>query len=251
VLQAKAVLIAAGGASWPRLGSDGLAAALLAGDGIAVSAFTPSNAGIRIEWSAALQRFAGTPLKRVAVFTGGERRMGEALIARQGLEGGVIYALSAAFRRAFNQGKADLAVDLRPDLTVAALAMRLSQRRKGESLATLLKRAAKLPPAAVALLREAGSPQNDPASLAAAIKAVPLRACGFNGLDRAISSAGGVPFSAVDEWLMVKHRPGLFLAGEILDWDAPTGGYLLQGCFSSAARAAEGIRRYLATGERP
>ncbi len=241
-----AVLLACGGASWPRLGSDGSFVPLLAALGISTIPFSPSNAGVLIDWSIGLQRHAGTPLKRIALRIGDTVRMGEAVITRGGLEGGLVYALSAAFRAAFVKTEtASFSLDLRPEESAKALAARLLRRRPGESLSTVLKRQLRLSPASIALLHESGRPPGAPEELAQRIKAVPLKATAFAGLDRAISSAGGVSLDDLDDWLMLKRRPGIFLAGEMLDWDAPTGGYLLQASFATAHRAAEGVMRYL------
>lgn len=235
-----ATVLALGGASWPRLGADGSWQAILGAAGAAIAPLQPANGGVRIGWSDHVAgRFAGTPLKRIAAACGDSHVRGEAMVTADGLEGGAIYALGPAIRAALAQGgSAPLMLDLRPDLTEAALAARLEDRGKGRSLATRLAKAG-LPPVAAGLMREAqGGPlPADPLALARLAKATPLAVTGLAGLERAISTAGGVRFDALDGW-MLRARPGLFLAGEMLDWDAPTGGYLLQACFASARAAA-------------
>ncbi|WP_404380059.1 NAD(P)/FAD-dependent oxidoreductase [Caenispirillum salinarum] len=241
-----AVLLALGGASWPRLGSDGAWAPLLADRGVALAPFRPSNCGFRVEWSAFLRdRHAGAPLKNVALSFGGRSVKGEMVVTAAGIEGGVVYALSAPLRDALDaEGAAVAHLDLKPDLPEAAVAERLAARRGGKSLAAHLKAALKFTPVMVALAHEVtdDATRADPARLAAALKALPLRLTGTAGLERAISSAGGVRFDAVDPaTLELAALPGVFVAGEMLDWEAPTGGYLLQGTFASARRAADGM----------
>ncbi len=243
---ADAVVLALGGASWPRLGSTGDWAEMLAAKGVEIVPFRPANCGVLVAWSASFRdRFAGTPLKTLALSFEGERVRGEAMIARYGLEGGGVYALSARLREAIaRDGRAVLELDLRPDVTEGALAAKLARPRAGQSLATFLRKAAGLSPVAVNLIREA-HPGGLPETLARAIKAVPIVLTGTQGLDRAISSAGGVAWSAVDAGLMLRALPGVFVAGEMLDWEAPTGGYLLQGCFATGVAAADGTARWL------
>jgi hypothetical protein len=227
----RATVLALGGASWPKLGSDGAWASLLPG----VAPFRPSNMGFRVAWSAHLRdRFAGQPLKRVALSFAGETRRGEAMITRDGIEGGLLYAFSAALREAIAQdGFADITLDLRPDLPRVALS------GGSQSLANQLRKQAGLSPVAVALVQEAlrgGAAQ----PVVELVKALPLRLTGAQGLERAISSAGGLDFDAS---LVVPGHPGLFACGEMLDWEAPTGGYLLQACFSTAVAAARAALR--------
>jgi hypothetical protein len=232
-----ATIMALGGASWPRLGSDGTWPALL--PGIATRPFAPSNMGFAIPWSEHLrQRFAGTPLKRIALSFGGVTQRGEAMITEAGIEGGAIYALSAALRDALvRQHGVTLQLDLRPDLSLADLTARLSGRQGSLSLANHLRRNAGLAPVGIALVQEAlkaGAQQNE---LAGLIKALPLQVTGCFPIARAISSAGGLSWSEVDENLMLRRLPGVFACGEMLDWEAPTGGYLLQACFSTGRAA--------------
>lgn len=245
-----ATLLALGGASWPRLGADGTWVGPLAARGIAITRLAPSNCGVAIAWSAAFRaRFQGQPLKRIAMSVDGGVHRGEAIVTRAGLEGGPVYALGPELRAALaRQGSAGLAIDLRPDLDTADLARRLARPRAKQSAATYLRKTAGLPAVAIGLLREStGGPlPHDADALAGLIKSAPLTVTGLAGMERAISTAGGVRLAQLDEQFMIPHMPGVFLAGEMLDWDAPTGGYLLQACFSTAIAAAEGIRRWLA-----
>ncbi|MDH7799573.1 MULTISPECIES: TIGR03862 family flavoprotein [unclassified Beijerinckia] len=238
---ADATVLALGGASWPRLGSDGSWAPVFENQGIAVAPLRPSNCGFEIDWSDHLrQRFAGTPLKNIALNFDGQQVRGEALVADYGIEGGAVYALSPLLREAIaRDGHATLTVDLRPDVDVEPLAARLAAPRGKASMSSHLRKAAGLGPVGSALLYEAGALPSEPAALAALIKALPLRLQRTRPIERAISSAGGISFSEVDEKLMLKHVPGVFLAGEMLDWEAPTGGYLLQACFATGFVAGE------------
>lgn len=237
-----ATVLALGGASWPRLGSDGAWTAWLPD----VAPFRPANMGFDVAWSPVMRGFAGQPLKGVALTFGDRTVRGEAMVAGYGLEGGVFYALSAPLRDTIEaDGSATVRFDLRPDMTADDLAGRLSRARGGQSLSNQLRKALKLSPVEINLLREAHGKDLPaaPAALAAAIKSAPIRLTGVQGLARAISSAGGVLRGAVDERLMLKARPGVFVAGEMLDWEAPTGGYLLQATFATAAAAAQGVLR--------
>jgi len=248
---ARSVLLALGGASWPKLGSDAAWVPLLEAEGVRVNRFQPANCGFRIAWSDFLKdRFAGRPLKRIALSHNGRRVAGEAVLSAQGLEGGAVYALSAELRETLvRDGSATLLIDLRPGMTVEDLARKLSKPRGKQSAATYLKKALRLKPEELALLREAGPLPTAPAELAERIKAVPLTCLSPYPIDRAISSAGGIALNELDEGLMLKRRPGVFAAGEMLDWEASTGGYLLQACFAMGARAADGIATYLNTVE--
>ncbi len=245
----QATILALGGASWPRLGADGAWVATLRDRGVTVATLAPSNCGVTIGWSAHLAtRFAGAPLKRIALTIGDERVRGEAIITATGLEGGAVYALGAKLRAALAAGgSARLVLDLRPDLDRAALAARLAAARAGESRANALRKAAGLPPVAIALLREVhgAALPGAPDALAAAIKRLALGVRGLADLDRAISSAGGIAWDELDAGLMLRRLPGVFACGEMIDWDAPTGGFLLQACFATAHRAAAGVRRFL------
>ena len=248
-----AVILALGGASWPRLGSDGGWRPWLEDKGVAIAPFAPSNVGFDVAWSPVLaERFAGQPLKTIALTHGARTVRGEAVLTRYGLEGGAVYALSADLRDALDRdGAAPLTVDLRPDLTLEALAARLSKPRGKDSVSNWLRKAGGLSPAAVALLREIpGDVPEGADKLARRIKAVRLTAVGIQGLERAISSAGGVRLDQVDERLMLTALPGVSVAGEMLDWEAPTGGYLLQASFASGAVAAAGALDWLAASDR-
>lgn len=246
-----ATILALGGASWPRLGADGGWQKLLAEQGIAVTPLTPSNVGVSVDWSAHMARVAGEPLKRIIGRVGKYAVPGEAVITRQGLEGGVIYALSQPIRHALARGAPTiLELDLRPDFSADFIARRLREGRSKDSWTSRLRKAAGLQPAAVALVMEAGQriglSRDDFEAWAQLVGAVPVPVTGLCGLDRAISTAGGIALAELDEHYMAARRPGLFVAGEMLDWDAPTGGYLLQGCFATAQAAARGVLAYLA-----
>ncbi len=240
----RATILALGGASWARLGSDGAWAPLLAARGAAVAPFRPANVGFTVAWTPVFQdRFAGAPLKNVALSFGGETSRGDALAAGYGLEGGAVYALSAALRDAIGaQGQATLQIDLRPDVSLAQLTARLSRPRGGQSLSSWLRKAAHLSPVEIGLLREAHGTALPaaPDALAGAIKAAPIVLTGAQGLERAISSAGGLSFDGLNG-LELKAAPGVFVAGEMLDWEAPTGGYLLQACFATGVAAARAV----------
>lgn len=253
VVESRAAILALGGASWPRLGSDGSWAGLLGERGISVSQLTPSNCGVRIAWSDVFKtRFAGSPLKRIALTVSGEAARGEALITAAGLEGGAVYALSAPIRREIAaRGCAALAIDLRPDESEEAIEARLAKPRAKQSLATFLRKTLHLDPAAMGLLHEAahhtGTPLASyaPVELARLVKSVPVTANALAPIDRAISTAGGVAFDELDDAFMLRRKPGTFVAGEMIDWDAPTGGYLLQASFATGRAAALGALAYL------
>ncbi|MGA0544612.1 NAD(P)/FAD-dependent oxidoreductase [Brevundimonas sp. VNH65] len=255
-----ATVLALGGASWPRLGSQGEWTSWLKAAGVEVAPFQPANAGFDIDWSPVLiARFAGQPLKPVTLTHADDRPQaarsavgpqtirGEIMLTRYGVEGGAIYALSQPLRDAIaRDGSTVLSVDLRPDLSLEALTARLAKPRGKDSATNWLRKAAGLSPAAIGLLREIpGDLPLNPDKLARRIKAVRLTLTGTQGLDRAISSAGGVAFDAVDERLMLKALPGVFVAGEMLDWEAPTGGYLLQATMASGVAAANGVMAWL------
>jgi uncharacterized flavoprotein (TIGR03862 family) len=251
-VEAEAVVLALGGASWPRLGSDGAWAPHLAARGVMLAPFEPANCGFTIGWTELFrQRFAGTPLKAVAVRWQGRVSRGDAMVTAYGIEGGAVYTLSSAIRGEIAaHGEARVTLDLRPDLPEAVLTDKLRALRRRDSLSTGLRRTLSLAPVAINLLREAGSaPPRDAAALARLIKAVPLRLTGCQGLDRAISSAGGVTWDEVDDRLMLRRLPGVFVAGEMLDWEAPTGGYLLQACMATGAAAGHGMLGWLSMRE--
>ena len=243
-------VLALGGASWPRLGSDGGFADILAREGITVAPLRPSNCGFRVAWSDHLRaRFEGQPLKPVALSFGGRRVRGEAVITRDGLEGGAVYALSPLLREAIDvSGAAELIVDLLPGMDEEAAMRRLSAPRGKQSLSNVLRKTLSLSAAAIGLAQEVTNGKLGalaPDAMAAFLKAVPVTLTGVAAIERAISTAGGVTFDAIDESFMLNQRPGVFVAGEMMDWEAPTGGYLLQACFATGVAAGEGAARYL------
>ncbi len=246
---ADAVVLAFGGASWPRLGSNGKALSLLAANDVATAPFAPSNAGVEIGWSEGFrERFAGHPLKGAAFMLGKQTQRGEALVTAYGLEGGAIYARSKHLRALLaTRGSAALTLDLRPDMDVEQLGRRIAQAPAHQSISNRLRKAVQLGPLEMNLLREGHGVRLDPApaALAAAIKSVPLTITGMRGLERAISSAGGVTPGALTPDLMLTNLPGVFCAGEMLDWEAPTGGYLLQACLATGRAAGLAARRWL------
>lgn len=251
-ISAAAVLLALGGGSWARLGSDGAWVPLLAERGIVLSPLRPANCGFEVEgWSPHLQqRFAGAPLKTVSLaLAGGAPRRGEFVITASGIEGSLVYALSAEIRQVIeHHGSATVALDLLPDHSLEKIARALAKPRGSHSMAKHLKRQLGLDGVKAGLLRELAPADafDDAPRLASAIKALPISLPRARPLDEAISSAGGVPFEALDQGLMLHQLPGVFCAGEMLDWEAPTGGYLLTACFASGRAAAVGMLRWLA-----
>ncbi|MGZ7084695.1 MAG: NAD(P)/FAD-dependent oxidoreductase [Ilumatobacteraceae bacterium] len=243
-------VLALGGASWPRVGSDGGWVAVLRRAGVEVSELRAANCGIKVDWSPLFaERFAGVPLKNVAVAVAGRSVRGDAMVAPSGVEGGPIYAHSAAIRDGIDRdGRCKVTFDLHPDITVEGLRDRLERRRPKDSLATSLRRTLGLTPVAVSLLREATGNRLpvDPTELAVLVKAVPLVVEATMPIERAISTAGGIAFAELDESLMLRRVPGPFVAGEMIDWEAPTGGYLLQASFSTGVTAARGALSWLA-----
>jgi uncharacterized flavoprotein (TIGR03862 family) len=241
-----ATILALGGASWPRLGSDGLWPAQL--PEARVTPWAPANMGFTLDWSPHFrERFQGMPLKRIGLRFADRTLRGEAMVTRTGLEGGALYALSAPLRQAIAEmGEAGIELDLRPDLSAAVVAERMAARPRAESLANGLRKAVALPPVAIGLVQEALRAGASPPPVAQLVKALPLRLTGIAPIERAISSAGGLAWSELDARLMLRSRPGVFACGEMLDWEAPTGGYLLQGCFSTGVAAARGALDWLA-----
>ncbi|QJE73575.1 TIGR03862 family flavoprotein [Aerophototrophica crusticola] len=244
-----ATVLALGGASWPRLGSDGSWAPLLARSGVGIAPFRPSNSGFDLAWSPGfLEKAEGEPLKRITLTFAGRTVPGELVVTRAGLEGGPLYALSAPIRDAIErEGQAVVSLDLKPDLTLAQVQNKLARSSPSDSLANRLRKGLSLAPPAGPLLREFADGQDlsRPATVAALVKALPIPLTGVRGLDRAISSAGGIRLGELDEGLMLTKLPGVFACGEMLDWEAPTGGYLLQGCMASGVTAGEGVRKYV------
>ena len=252
LLEAAATVLALGGASWPRLGADGAWLPVLARQGVAVTPLRAANVGVTVAWSPHFaERFQGLPLKNLAASCGDRRVRGEAMVTRHGLEGGVVDALGPAIRTALDAaGSARLELDLRADLSATELAARLARRRQGDSTSRHLERRGGLQPVARALVREAVPVlPDDPQALARLIKAAPLTVLGQRPIAEAISTAGGIALAELDERLMLRRLPGVFACGEMLDWEAPTGGYLLQACLATGVAAARGAVAWLA--ERP
>ena len=250
-IRAAAVVLALGGASWPRVGSDGTWTGLLgeANLGIGITPLTADNVGYRVGWSQVLTaRFAGVPLKNVVISVAGRSVRGEAMVTSAGIEGGAIYTIGGAIRNEFaGTGTVTISIDLHPDLTVDEVRLRLVGRRAKDSMSTALRRQLGLSPLAVALLREATGNRlpSGPATLASLIKDLPIRLDGPMPIGRAISTAGGVKFTEIDDAFMLHRLPGVFVAGEMLEWSAPTGGYLLQASFSTGVAAARGALAWL------
>jgi uncharacterized flavoprotein (TIGR03862 family) len=250
----RATVLALGGASWPRLGSDGAWVETLAARGVTISPLRPANCGFTVAWSEIFRnRFEGHPLKGVALSFGPHTVRGEAMITRTGIEGGAVYALSADLREAIiATGEATLNIALRPDLEMSDLIARLSAPKGKQSVSNWLRKAAHLSPVAIGLLQEAAITSGaslsslSPASLAGLINAVPIRLNGTAPIARAISTAGGISFDELDADFMIRRLPGVFAAGEMLDWEAPTGGYLLQASFATGAAAGRGALNWIA-----
>lgn len=245
-----ATILALGGGSWPSLGSDGAWVPVLSGAGVDIAPLRPANCGFDVGWSDHFrERFAGQPLKAIAAWVGDTpRRRGECVITDTGIEGGVVYALSAPLRdRIATHGRAELMLDLAPGLTAAEVTAAVTRPRGKASLATHLRKSAGIEGVKAGLLREMLTAEEmaSESHLARAIKALPLRLKAARPIAEVISTAGGVRFEALDENLMVRARPGVFCAGEMLDWEAPTGGYLLTACFATGRAAGSGVVRWL------
>ncbi|WP_176898218.1 BaiN/RdsA family NAD(P)/FAD-dependent oxidoreductase [Hymenobacter terrestris] len=248
-LQPAATLLALGGASWAKTGSDGAWLPELERAGVSVVPFMPGNCGAGVAWSEFFRAKVGRqPLKNIALSCGGATVHGEIMLTDYGLEGTPVYALTPQLRAALATGTpALLHLHLKPDLSSTQLLDKLARRKPGKSVASFLGEALRLGSPVPTLLREL-SPAAFPAApteAAALLSALPIPVTGLRPLDEAISTAGGVAWEALDEHLMLRVRPGTFVAGEMLDWEAPTGGYLLQGCFSTGAWAARGILHWL------
>ena len=252
-VDADAAVLALGGASWPRMGSDGGWVDAIAEAGVSVAPLRPANCGFVAPWSELFRtRFEGQPLKRIALSFGRDTVRGEAIITRAGLEGGGVYALSAQLREAITaSGEADLRIDLRPDLSADEVVARLGTPRGKQSFSTFLRKRVALAPAGIGLLNEVAAaasirlPVMTAAALADLIKSVPVRLTGIAPIARAISTAGGISFDEIGEHFMLRRKPGAFVAGEMLDWEAPTGGYLLQASFATGAAAGRGALAWL------
>ncbi|MEM1380259.1 MAG: TIGR03862 family flavoprotein [Pseudomonadota bacterium] len=229
---ADAIVFACGGGSWRRLGSDGLWTEQFAKAGITPLPFAASNVGLRADWSEILkERFAGAPLKNVRfIAPDGTASRGEAVITERGLESGGIYPLAKRF-----EDGGTLTIDLKPDTRIEQLTARLAKQKPGQSLSNRLRKGAQLEGVKAALFREGPthSDTTSPEAIATRIKALPIQITGTVPLDEAISTRGGVPWSALDERLMLKDAPSAYCAGEMIDWDAPTGGYLLTACLAT------------------
>jgi uncharacterized flavoprotein (TIGR03862 family) len=242
-------VLALGGASWPRVGSDGGWVSACRMAGIEVTELRAANVRLHVDWSPVFrERWAGEPLKNVAVTIAERTVRGEPIVTEHGLEGGPIYAVGDLVRsRLDRDGSCELRIDLLPDLSRERLVERLQRRRPKDSTTTWLRRIG-LPPVAVALLREStgNALPSDVATLAELVRAVPVRVTGTASIARAISSSGGIAWSEIDARFMLRRRPGTFVAGEMIDWEAPTGGYLLQACFSTGVAAADGAIAWLA-----
>ena len=233
-------ILATGGASWPRLGSDASFASILEGAGIPVAPFGPSNVALKLTWSDYMRAQFGRPLKNIALHAGKTISRGEAIITRVGLEGGGIYELSPQLR-----ADAPLHIDLLPTMKPERLYGMLARRSRKQTLGRFLSSTLKFTPAKRAIFQEFARPLPiDPGELAALIKELPINYDGVAGLERAISSIGGVAWDAVDDRLMLKSLPGVFVAGEMLNWDAPTGGYLMTACLATGRWAGQAAAKY-------
>ncbi len=252
-VEAAATVLALGGASWPRLGSDGSWVETLVAKGVKISRLRPANSGFTVQWSDIFRdRFEGRPLKGVALTSGQNTVRGEAVVTRTGIEGGAVYALSADLREAVDSsGQATLHIALRPDLEANDLIAKLSAPKGKQSLSNFLRKAASLSPVAIGLLQEAAKASGlslsslAPADLARLINVVPIELTGTAPIARAISTAGGLSFDELDSDYMLRRLPDVFAAGEMLDWEAPTGGYLLQASFATGAAAGRGALKRL------
>ncbi|MFN7124951.1 MAG: TIGR03862 family flavoprotein [Allorhizobium sp.] len=248
---ADATLLALGGASWPKLGSDAAWMPLLEAEGIDITPLRPANCGFDCYFSESFDtRFSGQPIKSVKATSAAGTTQGEFVISKGGIEGSLIYAHSAALRDALDRdGHAALMLDLTPGRTEEKLVADLARQDRKASFSTRLKKAANLDGAKIALLREVNPDANqlDLGSLARLIKALPLPVRQPRPIAEAISTAGGVALDSIDGHFMLTSRPGTFVAGEMLDWEAPTGGYLLTACFATGIAAASGIDRWLET----
>ncbi len=249
-----ALVLALGGGSWARLGSDGSWVPWLAARGIALAPLRPANCGFDVRWSEHFRnRFAGYPLKNITVSQldasgNALRRAGEFIISRHGIEGGLVYAFSARLRDAIEAtGSTTLHVDLTPTKSLSQLVAEIAHPRGARSMASHLQSRANISGVKAGLLRECAGKDDyaDPQRLASAIKALPITLTAPRPIDEAISTAGGVRFDALDQGLMLRDLPGVFCAGEMLDWEAPTGGYLLTACFASGRRAGRGAVDWL------
>ncbi len=233
-VESHVTVLALGGASWARLGSDGAWAHVLASEGVKLAPFQPANMGVSMGWSDHMSRHFGAPVKNVALIAGTVRARSEFVISKRGIEGGGVYAVSRAVREG-----AELQLDLLPTRSLKEVTGLLSRPRGKMSISNFLRRTLKLGPVKTALLMEFGRPLPEGEQLAHLLKALPVRHSGPRPIDEAISVAGGVAWQALSDDLMLHARPNVFCAGEMLDWEAPTGGYLLTGCLATGRWAGQ------------
>ncbi len=253
-VKADATVLALGGGSWPRLGSDGGWVDLLQSKDVASAPLRPANCGFQVTWSDVFRdRYEGHPLKGVTLSSGPHTARGDMIVTRAGIEGGAVYAISAPLRDAIgSSGETVLRVALRPDLEISDLVARLSAPRNKQSLSTYLRKQLCFSPVAIGLLQEATiASELYPSAMSAVdlarfINDVPVKLVGTAPLERAISTAGGISFDEIDTHFMLRKMPGVFVAGEMLDWEAPTGGYLLQASFATGVAAGQGVFAWLA-----
>jgi hypothetical protein len=242
-VESDATILALGGKSWSRLGSDGQWTDILSECGVSIDPFEPSNCGMEVGWSnRLLSQHEGAPVKSIALKMGDKRSRGDIVITRHGIESGALYPVAADLRKELSSsGSARLLIDLVPDVQTDALAKRLASANRKDSMSNRLRKAARLDKAKVALVNEVtrGSPPGDPSELTALLKALPLTVTGTAPMDDAISTAGGVSWDALDEHLMLKAVPNTYCVGEMVSWDAPTGGYLLTACMAMGKAAGE------------
>lgn len=252
-VESSATILALGGASWPELGSDASWVPLLAGKGIVTAPFKPANCGFDVAWSDHMRtRFAGSPVKNVRLQVGVQSVKGEFVITETGIEGSAVYTLSAELRDALERGEGTLSLDLTPDRSLADLQKRLGKAQGSRSLSTHLKRTVNIAGVKAALLREGAGDTDlsDPGAVAALLKNLPVHLERPRPISEAISSAGGIPLEALDAHGMLSQKPGTFCAGEMLDWEAPTGGYLLTACMAQGRWVGEAVADWLERGAR-
>ena len=238
-IKARACVLALGGASWPNLGSDGAWSGILEKQGIELAPFKPANMGFTIAWSRFMAPHFGTPIKTVNISAGHSTVRADFVISSKGIEGSGIYAVSAQMREG-----AQLIVDLLPDTDLETLQDRIARLPKKASRSSVLRKALRLDPAKAALVNEISRDTALP-DLALVVKSLPIKHTGPRPIIEAISTAGGVPQSALTETLMLRQKPGVFCAGEMLDWEAPTGGYLITGCLATGRWAGKAAVSYL------
>lgn len=241
-IDADAIVLALGGASWPELGSDGAWTKLLGEDEVAP--LQPSNAGVVIAWPDAIRALAGKPLKQIGVIVGQQRFHGEAMLTEQGLEGGAIYLANAAIRAQLRAGCGGLCIDFQPNLSADIVAERITRRQTKRTLAPWLESALGLSSPSARIVSVLTQADRSPAGLIRAVKRLPLKIEAMAAITRAISTAGGVKWTALHPDLRLRSAASVFVAGEMIDWDAPTGGYLLQACFATGFAAGQGAFNY-------